>query len=181
MVGAASFPSTVWSTHFTKILLIRNLIQFVGSVYVLMNLIMLLLMCYLSCPVKSSNRVTQLVKASCRQMVLCWKRSSQCPIKQSPRSKARACMLFMLILSRQIVVSALCRNLVSYPLFLQQKLFWILIVLKTELEIDSLKLSVSEASAFGVLSILRMKFWPFPVICSLFCCQERVLKIFIFN
>lgn len=117
-VVAVSFPTTLGSTRFTKILTIRNLIQCVGSVYVLMNLIMLLLMCYLSFPVKSSDRVTQLAKASCNQMVLCWKRSSQCPIKQSPRSKAQACILFILILSCQIVVSALCRNLVSYPLFL---------------------------------------------------------------
>lgn len=116
-VAAVSFPTTLWNTRFTKILTIRNLIQCVGSVYVLMNLIMLLLMCCLSCPVKSSSRVTPLVKASCSQMVLCWKRSRQSPIKQSPRSKAWAWMLFMLILSCEIVVSASCRNLVSVSPF----------------------------------------------------------------
>lgn len=80
-------------------------------------------MCSLSCPVKPSNGVTQLVKASCNQVVLCWKRSSQHRTEQPLLSKACACMLFILILSCQIVVPALCGSLVSYPLFLQQKLF----------------------------------------------------------
>lgn len=115
-------------------------------------------------PWKPSNGVTQLAEASCTQTALCWKRPSQCPVRHS---KARACVLFLLILSRQIVVSALCRKLASYPLFLHGKLFGISIALQTRIAMDSLKLSVSEASAFDALTDLCMKSWPSPVTCSL--------------
>lgn len=85
-LGAASFPGALRS-----ILPIRNLISFVGSVYVLMNLIMLLWMCSLSCPVKSFNRVTWLLKALHNQMVLSWKGQSPCPIKHCTAKQVLVC------------------------------------------------------------------------------------------
>lgn len=69
----------------------KNLIQFVGSVYVLMNLIMLLSMCFLSCPVKSSSHgVTQLVQVSCNQVILCWKRGRASVLLNSLRAAKHA-------------------------------------------------------------------------------------------
>lgn len=103
-VGAASFPTALWS-----ILPTRNLIPFLVSAYVLMNLIMLLWMCSLSCPVKSFNSVTpQLVKALHKQMVISWKGWSPCPVKHCRAKQMLLCF------SCQALVSALCRNLVSY-------------------------------------------------------------------
>lgn len=125
-VGAASFPGALWS-----ILPIRNLIPFVGSVYVLMNLIMLLWMRSLSCPVKSFNRVTRVVKALHNQMVLSWKGQSLCPIKHCTAKQVLVCFscwfCLVRLLSlhcvevRSVFTISYSRSCFKYPSHLKHK------------------------------------------------------------
>lgn len=96
-----------------------------------MDLTMPLLKRFLSCEINPPAELRRLSKRRATEGCSVGSGRASVPLNRLCAAKRVACVLVVSIASCQIVVSPFCTKLVTFPLFLRQKLFWISMALST--------------------------------------------------